>query len=105
MDAIKTLTVQNLKDEINRHKDITLLDVRKDVEVAQSKIIGSIHIPMNHIPEQLEKLDKNKKIVVYCKSGVRSDKVCQYLQLNGFDNVYNLLGGIQAWENYNLFNI
>tara|TARA_B100000131_G_C17777112_1_gene475733 strand:- start:81 stop:380 length:300 start_codon:yes stop_codon:yes gene_type:complete len=98
MNKVKTLTAQDLKNEIINHKDIILIDVREDIEVAQSKISGSIHIPMNQIPERLEELNKNIKTIVYCKSGIRSDKVCQYLQHNGFNNVYNLLGGIKAWQ-------
>jgi len=98
MNTVKTLTVQDLKNEINNHENIILIDVREDIEVAQSKISGSIHIPMNQIPQRLEELNKNTKTIVYCKSGVRSDKVCQYLQHNGFNNIYNLLGGIKAWQ-------
>ena len=52
---------------------------------------------MNEIPSKLSKINKNKEIIVYCKSGVRSSKVCEYLIQNNYSKVYNLKGGIIAW--------
>ena len=54
---------------------------------------------MNEIPNRIIKLDKNKNIVVYCKSGKRSQRVCDYLIQNNFKNIQNLDGGILAWAN------
>ena len=52
---------------------------------------------MNTIPENLESLDKSKEIIVQCKSGIRSEKVCEFLLNNNYKNVKNLKGGIVAW--------
>jgi rhodanese-related sulfurtransferase len=52
---------------------------------------------MNEIPERLDELDKSKMIIVQCKSGKRSARVCEFLQDNNFMNVKNLTGGILAW--------
>ena len=52
---------------------------------------------MNEIPERLDELDKSKMIIVQCKSGKRSARVCEFLQHNNFMNVKNLTGGILAW--------
>tara|TARA_Y100001970_G_scaffold242289_1_gene306562 strand:+ start:13660 stop:13932 length:273 start_codon:yes stop_codon:yes gene_type:complete len=80
--------------------DFILLDVRTDHEVLISKISDkSCHIPMNDIPSKIDDLDKNKEIIVYCKSGKRSARVCEFLENNNFLNTYNLKGGILAWEN------
>ena len=53
---------------------------------------------MNEIPERFDELDKNKEIIVQCKSGKRSAKVCEYLITQNFTNVKNLAGGILAWS-------
>ena len=90
--------VQELKDMLDNNEDFLLLDVRTENEVLVSKISDkSIHIPMNDIPNRLGDLDSNKEIIVYCKSGKRSAKVCEYLELNNYTNVKNLSGGILAW--------
>ena len=54
-------------------------------------------MPMNTIAEGYTSLDKDKEIIVQCKSGVRSEKVCEFLLNNGFKNVKNLAGGIVEW--------
>ena len=90
--------VEELKTMLDNNEDFILLDVRTENEVLVSKISNnSIHIPMNEIPNRLTELDANKEIVVYCKSGKRSAKVCEYLKQNNYTNVKNLNGGILAW--------
>ena len=92
------ISVKELKDINEKKENFLLLDVRTDVEVSKAVIpINSIHIPMNLIPEKLENFNKNDNIIVYCKSGVRSKKVCEFLEANDFTNVKNLEGGILAW--------
>ena len=80
-------------------KDVNfiLLDVRTGNEVIVSKIPKSLHIPMNEIANRFTELDKSTEIIVYCKSGKRSSKVCEFLINNQFNNVKNLSGGIIAW--------
>ena len=53
---------------------------------------------MNEIPERLDELDQNKEIIVQCKSGKRSAKVCEYLLTQNFTDIKNLRGGILAWS-------
>ena len=94
----KKVTAEELKIMLEKNEDFVLLDVRTETEVLVSKISEkSIHIPMNEIPNRLTNLDSNKEIVVYCKSGKRSAKVCEYLKHNNYTNVKNLSGGILAW--------
>jgi len=84
---------------LDNKQDFILIDVRTDYEVLVSKISDkSCHIPMNDIPSRINELDNNKEIIVYCKSGKRSARVCEYLNNNKFLNVYNLKGGILAWS-------
>jgi len=92
------IDVKTLNQKILSNDDFILVDVRNDNEVFLSKIDPSIHIPMNEVPNRINELHKNKEIIVQCKSGKRSAKVCEYLSQNGFTNVKNLKGGIIAWS-------
>ena len=95
---MKEKNVQELKSMLDNNKDFILLDVRTEYEVLISKISDkSYHIPMNDIPSKINELDSNKEIIIYCKSGKRSARVCEYLENNNFSNTYNLKGGILAW--------
>lgn len=81
---------------------IILLDVRTSEEVkTDGKIPGSVLIPLNQLPNKIDKLDKNKKILVYCRSGTRSVSASRLLSSLGF-KVYNIKGGINNWKSENL---
>ena len=95
---ILEINVNDLNLKFTNNENFILLDVRTDQEVFISKIQGSIHIPMNDVPLRLDELNKEKEIVVQCKSGKRSARVCEFLLNNNFDNVKNLKGGIIAWS-------
>jgi rhodanese-related sulfurtransferase len=74
-----------------------LLDVREDWEYAYCHIAGSLHIPMAAIPDRIASLDPARATVLICHHGVRSHRVAIYLQGRGFQNLFNLEGGIDAW--------
>ena len=95
---IKEITVKELKNKFDNNEDFMLLDVRNIQEVLFSKINGSIHIPMNEIMDRINELDSNKEIIIQCKSGKRSARVCEYLMTQNYKNVKNLIGGIIAWS-------
>ena len=94
---IQEIDVKTLNEKISNKENFILLDVRTDSEYFLSNIEGAIHIPMNEIPNKLNTIDKNKEIIVQCKSGKRSAKVCEYLITQNFTNIKNLRGGILAW--------
>ncbi len=94
---IPEVDVKTLESKLKNKENFILLDVRTDREYFLSSIEGSLHMPMNTIPEGYTSLDKDKEIIVQCKSGVRSEKVCEFLLNNGFKNVKNLAGGIVEW--------
>ena len=96
----KEIDVNSLKEKLSNNDDLILLDVRTDSEYYLSRIEGSIHIPMQLIPKRINELDKNKEIIVQCKSGKRSAKVCEYLLQNDFKNIKNLAGGILDWAKH-----
>ena len=77
---------------------VTLLDVREPMEREIARIPESIHIPMNDVPRRMDELDKSKPVVVVCHSGARSTRVAEFLAAQGFEHVFNLTGGIDAWS-------
>ncbi len=87
---------------INRN-DAVVLDVRTDKEFNEGHIINSIHIPQSNIKERLAEIEKykHKPIIVSCRTGQRSAQVCGQLKKQGFDHIYNLSGGIMAWQTAN----
>jgi adenylyltransferase/sulfurtransferase len=76
-----------------------LLDVREAWEVAQAHIEGMRWIPMGEVESRLHEIPQDRTVVVYCASGNRSGKVTQLLRERGYDRVFNLVGGILAWQN------
>lgn len=74
-----------------------LLDVREAHEYAYCHLPGSLHIPMQQIPERLDELDPQRGIVVICHHGIRSLQVAHYMEEKGFKRMMNLDGGIEAW--------
>ena len=98
---MKQVNVQDLR----RHCALTraqLLDVREpwEVDVAAVRLadIPTRHIPLSQIPERLAELDPSQPIVCICHHGVRSRQVVAFLERQGFESVYNLAGGIDAWS-------
>ncbi|MCP5141086.1 MAG: rhodanese-like domain-containing protein [Gammaproteobacteria bacterium] len=86
------------------HEDGVLLDIRPIGEFSQGHIINCKHLPMNELGSRLGELEKfrDKPVVAYCRSGSRSAAACDLLSKQGFNHVFNLHGGIMAWENANL---
>lgn len=93
---IKNITVNEMRTMMSE-KDVVVLDVRTAREFAAENIEGALNIPLNTISKKLEELDKSKKYLVYCKSGVRSRRASMILARNGFE-IYNLTGGILSWN-------
>jgi rhodanese-related sulfurtransferase len=84
---------------LERGDDFLLLDCRNDDEVQLVRIEGSRHIPMGQLPDRVGELeaDKQRPIVVHCHHGGRSLRVTHWLRGQGFANVRNMTGGIDAW--------
>jgi rhodanese-related sulfurtransferase len=93
------ITVSELKKKIDSKENFILLDIRLNFELQNGIIEGSIHIPMKILPDNLDKLDKSKEIIVYCHSGGRSAYAVDYLRRLGY-NAKSLEGGMIEWENH-----
>jgi adenylyltransferase/sulfurtransferase len=95
---MKEVTVQELKKMMDEKADFQLIDVREPHEADISEIGGEL-IPQADIPSSVDKISRDKKVVIHCRSGARSGNMVQWLEKNhGFTNLYNLKGGILAWS-------
>ena len=91
------LTVRQLKERLEQGEPPVLLDVREAWEMARCQLPGTTWIPMGQIMARVSELDKGQEIVVVCHHGIRSWQVAKFLEHEGFENVINLTGGIDAW--------
>jgi rhodanese-related sulfurtransferase len=84
---------------INRENAL-VLDVREDAEYADGHITDARHIPLAQLDARVEELRKfkDKPVLVNCQAGMRSAKACGILKKHGFSKVYNLQGGLNAWQ-------
>ena len=93
------IDVRTVKQMLDRGEKFVLLDCREISEIATAKIAGTKHIPMREIPARIAELGpKQGRIVVHCHHGGRSQRVTQFLRQQGFDQVQNMAGGIDAWS-------
>lgn len=90
--------------QLINHKNALVLDVRNDEEYKAGHILNSMQIPLGKLNERIGDLEKYKDqpIVLVCRSGNRSVAACSMLGKSGFSQVYNLAGGIIAWQKANL---
>lgn len=82
------------------HEDALMLDVREPSEWSDGHIASARHIPLGKLKDRLSELEKHKgkPIIAVCRSGNRSGSACALLKKSGFENLHNLAGGMQAWE-------
>ena len=94
---MKEVTVEELKSKIDNGEDFQLIDVRESFEYEVSNL-GGLNIPLSGILIEVDKIAKDKPVVVQCRSGKRSAQAVMMLEQQGFDNLSNLKGGILAWK-------
>jgi len=95
---MKEISVQELKQKIDHNEDFQLIDVRETFEYEVSNLDGE-NIPLGGILIEADKIATNKPVIIQCRSGKRSAAaIMQLEQIHGFTNLYNLKGGILAWQ-------
>ena len=95
---MQQLNVRQLKAGLDSLSELPqLLDVRELWEVRLCALAGSLNIPMDQVAARLGELDRSRQTVVICHHGLRSHQVARFLERQGFGNVWNLGGGIDAW--------
>ncbi|MEQ8358155.1 MAG: rhodanese-like domain-containing protein [Cytophagales bacterium] len=87
-------------NKVVKNNDSVIIDVRSESEQKSGKIPGSILVNVSRpdFAQKVSNMDKNKSYYLYCRSGFRSAKACGIMYDLGFEKVYNLSGGIMAWN-------
>ncbi|GAB3644087.1 rhodanese-like domain-containing protein [Spirosoma arcticum] len=93
------ITVQELKERIDKGETLNLIDVREPNEY-EADNIGATLIPLGDLPYRLDELDglQDEEVIVHCRSGSRSAMAQTVLEQNGFNNVRNVTGGMLAYR-------
>ena len=95
-----TITAEEVKTRMDAGEKLHIIDVREPHENTEFNIGGTL-IPLGNIQSmQLDELDelKNEELIFYCRSGNRSGQACLILEMAGFTNVKNLIGGMLYWR-------
>lgn len=96
-NGIPQMSVKELKQRRDAGEDVYVLDVREPYEYQIANIGGTL-IPQNDVPKRLSEINRDRDIVVQCRSGQRSQRIAEFLSQQGYPNVKNLAGGILAWS-------
>ncbi len=96
-----SITVQELDDFV-MNNDVAILDIRDIFAFEKSHILSSIHIPIDLLSDNMDKLPRNKTILINCVTGKSSHRALRMLKGAGFTNVYNILGGMYSLQRYEM---
>lgn len=94
--SIKEVDASGLQ-QLQARGEVVMIDVRTESEFAQGSIQGAKHLPLHMLPLVADQLENEKPMVLICRSGARSAQACAFLAQKGFENVYNLRGGVMGW--------
>ena len=95
------LTQEVWVDQLENDENAVILDVRTEDEFNEGMILGALNIDIykgQGFIYLIEELDKSKNYYVYCRSGARSSQACSIMNQMGFENTFNLLGGMMEWN-------
>ena len=94
----ESMTPVELSERLALGDRLTVIDVREPLELELAKLPGAKHVPLGTLPDRIGELDRDVPLVVVCHHGIRSAAACAWLVREGFSNVTNLSGGIDAWS-------
>lgn len=94
----KSISPAGLAERLKKEEKFRLIDVREPVEYEIARVREAELLPLSRFAEWNGALNAEDEIVVMCHHGIRSANVCMYLAQNGFEKVFNLEGGIDAWS-------
>ncbi|HVF73147.1 MAG TPA: molybdopterin-synthase adenylyltransferase MoeB [Chthoniobacterales bacterium] len=97
-EGVPTISVRELKAKMDSNAELLLVDVREPYEYEIARIEGARLIPLGNLEEHADKLPRTGTLVMQCHSGGRSEHAARLLREAGFNNVFNLEGGIDAWS-------
>ena len=95
---MRNISVAQLDALLKEGRPSKVVDVREEWEIRLAPFPGATWIPMGQIPARLPELNKDQETVVICHHGIRSWRVAKFLESEGFADVINVAGGIDAWS-------
>jgi len=98
MSLIQEVEVTELAELKESGDAFRVIDIRQPAELNAGIIPGAEALPMHLIPLRINELKRDEKLIMVCRSGARSAQACMFLQQQGYENVYNLRGGMIAWS-------
>lgn len=94
---IKELEAPQLAEMLEQNSEVQIVDIRQPAEVASGTVPGAETIPMHTIPLRIQDIKQDKPVVLVCRSGARSAQACMFLAQQGYENIFNLRGGMMGW--------
>lgn len=94
----KSISPKELSEHLEKSENVKFIDVREPVEYKIARVEKAELLPLSRFNEWINTLKPEDEIVVMCHHGIRSANVCMYLAQSGFENVSNLVGGIDFWS-------
>jgi len=98
MSLIQEVEVTELAELKESGDEFRVIDIRQPAELNAGIIPGAEALPMHLIPVRMNELQRDEKLIMVCRSGARSAQACMFLQQQGYENVFNLRGGMIAWS-------
>ena len=96
--SIKEIDAPELADWLDKKSSaFRVIDVRGHGEIAAGTVPSAEAVPMHTIPARMSEFERDETLIFVCRSGARSAQVCAFLQQQGYENVYNLRGGMMGW--------
>ena len=97
---VPEITATRLNERLEAGDVPVLVDVREyyEADIADLPEVGQLRIPMAELMERMGEMDKDSELVLYCRSGARSDRAVRALMRHGYGKIFNLKGGILAWR-------
>jgi rhodanese-related sulfurtransferase len=97
-NSIKEIDAPELHNWVKeKHPNMRVIDVRGMGEIAAGTVSGAEAVPLHTLPVRVNEFSRDEKLVFICRSGARSAQACMFLLQQGFENVYNLRGGMIGW--------
>jgi len=101
--TIKEIDAPELASWVNDEtQQLRVIDVREMPEIQQGTMLGAEPLPLATLPLNMNNFNTDEKLVIICRSGARSAQACMFLQEQGYENVYNLRGGMIGWAHNSL---
>ena len=95
---IHQMTVTELQQRLKESSNnFVLVDVREPWELEVCSFPDALEIPMGQVPARVDEINPDQDVIIVCHHGIRSQRVAYYLQNVGFENLFNVRGGIDAW--------